>query len=191
MSNPWANIGMPEQVRILRLMYNATAQGLVAEVLTHIEPGKGLAVKRLYYRSVDASRYRPVPSASTLVTHEDGASCAAAAFVIYNELRFRTAESDVDSGAADWLALRRFDLVTGVSDSSVDAECLCVPAPYVAGWISQIMSAWPDGDGAVCTVGLERPPDINQKVVVDYYVYDVSFKEGLRRQITPLPHIHL
>lgn len=191
MFESWADVGISGHANVLRLLYNDAARALVVEVSEHLESLGGIAVKRLFSRLVVESWYRPIPAENSFVTQTDGTSCAAAGFLVFNELQFRPADGDMGVGAADWFALRRFDLRSGVSDLAVDARDLRVPAPYRSGWVSEILAAWPNGDGAVCKVGLERHPDADGKVMVDYFVYDVSFKDGLVREIATLPLIHL
>jgi hypothetical protein len=51
--------------------------------------------------------------------------------------------------------------------------------------VSQILSVSPDGSGAVCVVGLTAGG------AMTYFVYEVSFAEGLGRMIAELPQVFL
>jgi hypothetical protein len=159
-------------------------------VVVHRELPAGPPVNRLYFRAAAGGSYQALPVQGDSESQEDAASCEAAPFLIYSEMRVRPPDPSSSGFAADWIGLRRFDFVRGVSETVLHKQSLCPPSPYVSGWVSSIISAWPDGLGAVCKLGFERPV-ANGGSLVDYYIYDVAFGDGLGRQVAALPLIFL
>ncbi len=90
-----------------------------------------------------------------------------------------------ETWGANWLVVRRFNLETGEDTCVLDVESLHLPTPYTRGWVSQLLSVSPDASAAVCVVGLCGRSQIR------YYVYELSFAEGLQRRIAELPHVFL
>ena len=185
---PWIDAGIPGQCRVERLLYNRPSNTLVAVVNTLVE-GSKLSVFRHYVRAATATHYSPVNARHDCESQMSAACCEAAPFMIYNEWRFR-AHEETSTHAADWECVAQVDLATGIGETVLDAYSLRPPPPYNSGWISDILAAWPDGSGAVCKIALAIVEG-NAKLAIGYFVYDVSFKDGLVRQITSLPHIFL
>jgi hypothetical protein len=181
----WGASGIPDGNRFLRLLYNRVADVLI--VVAQTELGT-VPVKRLYFRPVTEPSYHPVPVQDSLEIQEDPASSETAAYLIYNEMRLRPPQPGFSEVGADWVSVRRFSFETMVSEIVLDRPGLRPPPPYLSGWVSGILAVWPDGTGAVCSVGFKKTAG-NGGFVVDYFVYDVSFKDGLRRQITALPQV--
>jgi hypothetical protein len=71
------------------------------------------------------------------------------------------------------------------TDRVLDEESLHVPPPYTSGWVSQILSVSADGSGAVCVVGLTPGSQMT------YFVYELSFNDGLGRKVAELPQVFL
>jgi hypothetical protein len=185
---PWADLGVPGQGRIHRLLYNRPSDTLTVVVQKQLKGG--LPVKRLYFRAVTEASYHPIAVQDRLESQEDAACCEAAPFLIYNVIQFRPPERGSSAFAADYAGVRRFNLATSLSEMVLDNQSLRPSPPYVSGWVSSIIALWPDGGGAVCTVDLQRPEG-NDRLVTDTFVYEVSFKDGLRRQVAALPRIFL
>lgn len=186
--NPWADAGIPGQTRIVKLLYSRAAEVLVVVVDKELE--SGLFGKRLYVRAVTETSYHPIPVQDALEIQESAACCDLTPFVIYNELRFRPPKAGFSEGAADWVGVCKFNLSTGARETILDRQSLRAPRPYISASVSNILAAWPDGLGAVCTLALKRA-ERKDKLVVEYFVFDVSFEKGLVRQIASLPRVFL
>jgi hypothetical protein len=87
--------------------------------------------------------------------------------------------------SADWLGIRRFNLETKEDKLILDIESLRPPPPYTSGWVSDILSVSGDGSLAVCVVGLTPGS------VMKYFVYELSFADGLQRLVAELPDVFL
>jgi hypothetical protein len=195
--NPWAGSGVPAGTRE-RLLYNGPSQSLVV-VMQREFGNTGPPVRRLYYRRLPGSTYEPISLRHEHESHEYAHSCEAAPYLIFNEMRFedRPPSPEYLKGivkkkwlpprgwGADWIGIRRVNLVTGEDKRLIEAETLNVPSPYVRGWVAEILNVASDGSLAVCKVGL----DIGGRL--DYSVFEVSLTEGLRRKLADLPHTFL
>jgi hypothetical protein len=188
LAGPWAETGIPGRACVDRLLYNRTCESLVVVIRKQLNTR--LNVNRLYFRGVADTSYDAVPVQHSCESQEDAACCEAAPFLIYNEMRLSPPAPRSSGCAADWKGIRRFNLTTGLSQLVLDKESLRPPRPYTAGWVSSIIAPWPDGSGAVCRVGLEKCESSN-RVVMDYFVFEISFQDGLLRQIAALPRVFL
>jgi hypothetical protein len=180
-----------------RLLYNRPSDTLVVIVARALD--EGLTVQRLYHRHVAESSYQPVGVRDQLECQKDAHCCDDTPLLIFNEMRFREPRprpaylQEILKGkpappqgwGADWIGVRRFNLATEEDKRIVDKETLNPPAPYTSGWVSQIMSVFADGSGVVCKVGLSWGGRM------DYFVYELSFTEGLKRKIAELPRVFL
>jgi hypothetical protein len=177
-----------------RLLYNRPSDTLVVLMARTAPPAH-----RLYFRRLPGKAYSSVGVGHELESQEDAHSCDSAPLLIFNEMRFREPvpppahvkavlrgkQPPPVEWAADWLGIRRFNLETGEDLRVLDEGSLRVPPPYTSGWVSQILSVSADGSGAVCVVGLTPGGEVT------YFVYELSFSDGLGRQIAELPQVFL
>lgn len=184
--------------RVRGLHYSRPSDTLVAMMALDEPPAH-----RLYYRRLPESTYLPVAVRHELESQETAHCCEQAPFVFFNEMRFTkfppTAaylktilKSKAPTGGgwgSDWVAIRRFDLVTGEDTVVLDEGSLRPPAPYTSGWVCEIMSIAADGSGAVCVVGLTGGKTGGK--TSGYFVYELSFAGGLGRKVADLPRTFL
>jgi hypothetical protein len=189
-SNPgrFGDVGLPGDVRFVNLLYNRRSETLVAVISRELRPG--FSINRLFLRPVGESAYVPISVDDSTDTHEDASCCEDAPFLIFNVLRVRPFGWDHSVPAAGWIGVCRFNLETKVNEMVLDKSNLRPSPPYASGWVSHIISVRPDGSGAVCSVGLKRR-ESDERQVMDYFVYEVSFIHGLVRQIARLPAVFL
>jgi hypothetical protein len=166
-----------------RLLYNRPSHSLVAVMDVRLK--KGQPAQRLYYRRLPAEAYRPVGVRHELESQQDAHCCEAAPYLVYNAIRFESQRDREGGFEANWVGIRRFNLETGLDEQVLDERTLCLGTPESSGWMSRIMGVSSDGSGAVCTVGLTTCGEGG------YFVYEVSFAEGLKRMVTKLPRVFL
>lgn len=182
---PKPDAGIAQPRRIQRLLYNRASDTLVLVVRKKLDTG--LQLDRLYLRAVMDASYHPVPIQDSLETHQEPVCAESAPFLIYNAIRFGATQGSPSVFPGNWVGVRRLNLITGHNEVVLSSENLQPPPGYASGWVSGVISAWADGNGAVCTVGLKRPNGER----VSYSVYDVSFEHGLQRQLAALPLVFL
>jgi hypothetical protein len=175
-----------------RLLYNRPSDTLIA-----ITVGSEPPTHRLYYRRLPDTTYSPISVRHESESQQDAHCCDGTPFLIFNELRFREPRPTPDylkivlkgkalppeGLGADWVGIRRFNLETGDDIRVLDEESLHLPPPYTSGWVSQILSVSADASGAVCAVGLTPGS------MMKYFVYEVSFTNGLGRKVAELPQV--
>ncbi len=176
------------------LLYNRPANTLIARMV-HSEPPR----HRLYYRRLPELAYRPVTVRDEWESQKDAHSCELMPYLIFNEMRLQEPEPTPaylkivlkgkalppEPWRATWLGIRRFNLEKGEDTRILDRESFRVPPPYTSGWVSQILSVSADGSGVIGVVGLLRGSKMT------YFVYELSFAEGLGRKIAELPQVFL
>jgi hypothetical protein len=180
--------------RVERLLYNRLSDTLVA-MMARSEP----PTHRLYYRRLPDTAYRPIGVRHELESQQDAHCCDGTPFLIFNEMRFREPrptpgylkvvlkgkDPPPERWGADWLGVRRFNLETNEDTRVLDEQSLQVPLPHTLGWVSRILNVSADGSGAVCVVGLTPGSRMT------YFVYELSFTDGLGRKIAELPQVFL
>ena len=175
------------------LLYSRPANVLVA-VMARSDP----PAHRLYYRRLPGTAYHPIDVRDELESQQDAHCCERTPYLIFNEMRFREPRArpgylDVvlkgkvppEPWGADWVGIRRVNLETGEDVRVLDEESLRPPPPHTSGWVSQILGVSADGSGAVCVVGLTPGSQMS------YFVYELSFRDGLGRLVAELPHVFL
>jgi hypothetical protein len=175
------------------LLYSHPANALVA-VLTQTSP----PAHRLYYRRLPETAYHPVEVQDEFESQQDPHCCDRVPCLVFNEMRFRPPQPrsgylgtvlngnrPTESWEADWVGIRRVNLETGEDVRILDEESLHPHPPHTSGWVSQILDVSPDGSEVVCVVGLSLGSEMS------YFVYELSFRDGLRRLVAELPHVFL
>ena len=195
--NPWGDCGVPPWNRE-RLLYNGPSQTFV--VVMNREFGQsGPPSRRLFYRRLPERTYEPISLRHELESHEYAHCCETTPYLIFNEMRFedrpptpeylkgivRKKSLPPRGWGANWMGIRKVDLVTGEDKRVIEAESFSVPSPYGGGWVREILSVARDGSLATCIIGL----DIGGRL--DYSVYEISLTEGLQRKIADLPQTFL
>jgi hypothetical protein len=190
--NPWGDSGVPAGNRE-RLLFNGPSETLVAVISRGLGP-KEPPVRRLYYRRLTNSKYEPIGLRHEFESHEHAHCCEAAPYLVFNEMRFEARPPRPEylmtvvkkkwlhprGWGADWIGIRRVNLLTGEDKRVIEPESLNFSPTYSNGWVSEILSVDSDATLATCIVGL----DLGDRV--DYSVFEVSLTEGLRRKIADL-----
>jgi hypothetical protein len=145
------------------------------------------------------STYEPISLRHERESHEYAHCCEATPYLIFNEMRFEDRPPRPEylkvivkkkllpprGWGADWIGIRKVNLLTGEDKRVIEPESLNVSASYSGGWVAEILSVASDGSLAICKVGL----DIGGRL--DYSVFEVSLTEGLLKKIADLPHTFL
>jgi hypothetical protein len=175
------------------LLYNRSSQTLIADMLSDESP-----VHRLYYRKLPGTAYLSIAVQDEGDSQSDAQSCESSPYIIFNVMRYtrlpqppppapwtiKEKEPSDPGWGGNWIGIHRFNLVTGEDARVFDELRLRLPQPFTSGWISGILSASNDGSGAVVVMGLSTG-------IMRYFVYELSFIDGLGRQIAELPYTFL
>jgi hypothetical protein len=134
-----------------------------------------------------------------LESQQDAHCCEKTPYLIFNEMRIREPRPrpgylDVvlkgkgpppEPWEADWCGIRRVNLETGEDLRVLDEDGLRPPPPHTSGWVNQIVDVSADGSGAICVVGLSPGGQMS------YFVYELSFRDGLGRLVADLPQVFM
>ncbi|MBI4739932.1 hypothetical protein HY772_10475, partial [Candidatus Woesearchaeota archaeon] len=116
------------------------------------------------------------------ISYCDPVSCSKHPFLIFNIW----SHSSDDLSAMDWVSVSRLNLLDLSVTPILNEDNLIVPRGYNRGWVSSILYARQDGEGIICTVGLQKQ-ESRSFHQVDYWICEIPFKSKKIKKIADLP----
>jgi hypothetical protein len=180
-SSPWASLGILDPGEVSSLLVNRTAGVLVA--VLHVVVQSEVTCERLYYRGFRDARYSRLEPSNPFESQRDARSCSDVPFVVFTSTAFRRTMTS-QFWAAEDTKICRLDLRTGTRADILKNEDLVVEEPYTRAFLREIIEAYPDGTGAIVTLGLERREADKRKI--DHGVFELAFDTGALKKLADL-----
>lgn len=139
-----ATIGISKNYSFQRLLYNPSAEVLLAEVAAGQR-------HRIFKRHKDARSYEMVDKPRVAVSCCSLVSCSSAPLAYFSVFKM---VGTGRSRGANWIGIKRLECVSGRTSTVVKRGQLKLPKPYESGWVAEIVNGWPDGTGLDCVVAM-------------------------------------
>jgi hypothetical protein len=184
----WRAAGIPDGYRVSRLLYNAAAAVIVAELRGMND---GYLADRLVMRHASTDTYQPIGTPGPHVSFESSATCEKKPIVVFNSMTWQRDPEGRRSGA-NWDGLYVFNLETNELTLSVAGNSLVVPAPYdERGWVSDVLDLSDDAGHAYVRVGLGKRQDEGESknIYYDYHIARLKLRSRELEVISKLENV--
>jgi len=171
----WHAAGIPDGYTVSRLLYNAAAQVIIAELRGLKD---GFLPERLVMRPTSAEKYEPIGCPDRDVSFESAATCEKEPILVFNSKSWQR-NPEGRRSSANWAGLYVCNVQTRELNLCVSEENLIKPEPYdERAWISEVLGLSDDATHVYVKVafGKHFEDGESQSVRYDYYLARLDLK---------------
>jgi hypothetical protein len=160
----WGN-GLPADGRFRALLYNSSAECLIAAFSRSPEPPT--VIEELHYRRISSPEYVKIDGLGDRVSLRFPISSLSSPLIFFNVFSCRP-----NAGGYDWHSISSFDLVTHQTRRVVEPASIPLFDGGEKAWISSLLSI--SGDGRSLTVTMGIAGDLQS---IDYWVCSLRLSD--------------
>ena len=180
----YQQLGIPEGYGFKKLLYVPSSKLIVVQVKSW--PHDWRNPDRLFLRGIDETAYRPIGTPAEMASQESPTLHPVRPLLAYisDVHSFSRDIHGVEHAGGDWSFLEVTDLI-GSTSTTVTQSTLKIPAPYLDGWITGILS-FGDSESlfVIAAVKVRVSEDFNR---IDYFIAELDLKTHALSLVTHLP----